>query len=190
MTIKSAINRSIAIQRAQDRRAALAASVRTSTDQRIFQLQIFNGKTYDVAPHQHNGRADDLREYAQGIHRDSAPDMRGWRIVLADKARALRPSYRKSGVYGATRPNGYSRTVAQVQTEYLQWAEARKLQTVSVYRGRYPSVGLAGFAVREVDPADTFGPSVNECDGLTPSEIARYRAHTATSADVRTGAQS
>lgn len=119
----------------------------TSRDARQFRLEYFNGKAYEV---------DKLGTWEQ-LQPENTPrvDARPWRLTLVEKARDLKPRYR-APARGRT---GYSRTIREVQEAYIKWATDRGLTMISTYYGM-PVGGK--FQCRAVDPADTFGPAVDE----------------------------
>ena len=121
------------------------------TDSAPLQLQIWTGRTYEP-----RGEPPDM---AWGKLQDWLDTWRGkglaWRLARAD--RPLKPSYRKPGNRA-----GYVRTEKEQCAAYLAWARGKGLVGVSVFHGSRYAFLFEGFAVREVDPADTFGPAVEE----------------------------
>jgi hypothetical protein len=102
------------------------------------QLQFWNGKQYEPSAHAGILDPDEARAFACG---------RAWRIVKAE--RPLKPKY------NAPRYAGYSRSVGQVQREYLIWAESFGLKSVTAYNNRPPANFAAdkvvGYHMRKAD---------------------------------------
>ncbi len=137
----------------------------TSTDNPAFQLEIFNGKTYE--PHMRASEkraADNLAEFGRTIGKP-------WRVVLPEKAWPAKPSYRKPAKwnhrgdaylgYKPFYPGGLSYEKWAIAT-YLDWARAKGLETVTAYRGheserRARMNCWQGDSVRLVDVADFLG---------------------------------
>lgn len=113
------------------------------TNQPLFRLEVFNGKTY--AP------------VSEGTRRDLEPLFESLRdprrLVLASKAWPPRPSYRApTGSRGG-------RDRDALVADYLAWAKGAGLSSVAFYRGDFRAA-LAerqGLAVRYVDPAEFIG---------------------------------
>ena len=126
-------------------------SKHSPTDSAPLQLQVWNGRTYEP-----RGEPPDMTWGALQTWLDT---WRGkglaWRLARAD--RPLKPSYRKPGNHA-----GYARYPDEQCKAYREWARGKGLTTVSVFAGsRYASL-FDEFERREVDPADTFGPAVEE----------------------------
>ncbi len=124
----------------------------TRTDNREFQLEIFNGKTYE--PHMRASEkraADNLAEFGRTIGKP-------WRVVLPEKAWPAKPSYRRGTVnHPCSVTDGSTARLEATCCAYLDWARQHGLKTVSVYRGSYGARNAAAFERRVVDVADFLG---------------------------------
>lgn len=122
----------------------------TSKDAREFQLELFNGKTYEPAG---RGTAESMAEQGRTIGKP-------WRIVLPEKNWPAKPTYRRGTV---SRPlsvtDGSNQRIQATVTNYLAWAQAKGLTTVSVYPDGFGYRNAVGFARRVVDVADFLGPA-------------------------------
>ena len=83
------------------------------------QLQFWNPakRVYEPSAHQGNLDPDDVRSFACG---------RAWRI-----AKAERPV--KNPRHNPPRHNSHSRTIDQMQRQYLDWAASRGLPSVTIW---------------------------------------------------------
>ena len=147
----------------------------------MYQLEVFTEKSVYM-PLMQGDDVEKLRTMHMGA-------WRSWRIVLLDKARKLRPYTRLSGNRSGRAP---SRSIADVQAAYVAWARERGIKTITLYDGdtlseRVPdtsgrrygyqrttmqAIDLSQFTVRYVDPADTFGPAVDEADYTPEAQAA------------------
>lgn len=59
---------------------------------------------------------------------------RGWRVAKADRALTVPPLRRKALTAG------YSRSIADMQRDYLAWAQARGLKSVHAYIAKPPPI--------------------------------------------------
>ena len=92
-----------------------------------------------------------------------------WRVVRCDKGRPRG----KPGQWRPTPSRAYSREIAEVQDDYLAWAQARGLERVAIYQRKGASALMMralsldlGFYT--VDPAEFLGPApsaetIEEC---------------------------
>ena len=128
----------------------------TSTDKREFQLEIFNGKTYTPHMRASNHRANEsLAELGRTIGKP-------WRVVLAEKARPAKPSYRRGTVnFPLSVTDGSNERIRATVGRYLDWAQKHGLKTVTAYCGSYGERQSAWlrFGLRLVDVADFLGPA-------------------------------
>lgn len=124
----------------------------TSTDNREFQLEIFNGKTYE--PHMRASEkraADNLAEFGRTIGKP-------WRVVLPEKAWPAKPSYRRGTVnHPCSVTDGSKARTEATCCAYLAWAEKHGLKTVSVYPGSFGERNAVRFDRRVVNVADFLG---------------------------------
>ena len=129
-----------------------------SVNETQYKLELFDGKAYHVAA------TGTLRELEPATDAARAAGNKSRRITLAAKDRPAVPKYRKpSGSHTG------SMTAKETVEAYMQWARAKGLKTVTVYRGRFPA-SLEWFRhldVRFVDVADFLGdaPQAEPDDG-------------------------
>ena len=121
-----------------------------------YRLERWTGREY--VPHGLNLRPpDELADCARML------GLPAWRVVRADKDRPARaPRWRPS------KP-GSGRSIERVRADYFEWAEARGLESVTVYRDDRRPWSLSSFRkwigggasrrVVEVDPAEFIGPA-------------------------------
>lgn len=117
--------------------------MRISSDEREFQLQLFNGRTYQTI--------------ATGTHGvlERSPDWRlgtvARRLVLTIKERALKPSR-------ICTPRGpqYSHTAETLRLRYAKWAKAKGLTSITAWSGKGEPRGGFGIPVRWVWPEHFF----------------------------------
>lgn len=124
------------------------ADARVSKDKREFQLETFNGKTYEP-----NGRglSEDMAELGRTIGKP-------WRLVLPEKAWPAKPSYRRGTVnHPCSVADGRKARMEATVMRYLAWAEKHGLKTVSVYPGSFGERNAVRFERRVVDVADFLG---------------------------------
>lgn len=116
---------------------------------RKYELQRFNGKAYEPV---FQGELKAVDQY--GRENDLGPRRR---IVNVEKARDLKPKYRKPVPGRAA-----ALPVDAVIRRYLEWAKAKGLKEVAFYKNQVVGAGYAyenGIAVRWVDPAEFLGPA-------------------------------
>ena len=118
----------------------------TSTDEREFQLELWNGKTYEPV---NTGLANTIRPA-------SYPG-RAWRLVLPEKQRPAKPKY----TLGRSRSRTPDHNRETVIAQYMDWAKESGLRHLTVYQ--YCHIALAmlpkGVTSTAVDPADFLGPA-------------------------------
>lgn len=107
-----------------------------------YQLQIFNAVTrsYEPIPGVVCYPSYDERNANVLIARAGA---KRWRVCRAD--RPLKPPRAKRAALTA----GYSRSIADVQREYLAWAQSKGLESVHVYAGKLPPNSSPKFDYRD-----------------------------------------
>lgn len=127
----------------------------------------------------------ELAERARHAHPDSLPKgHKAWRIASTD--RALKPKYTRRGL-GASR-GGTSRTIEQIQCEYVEWAKAKGLKRITYYisdAGKFACAAWHGEKIF-IMPDEHFAVT----EWTTESVAARPSKHGVTSliASAHTGA--
>lgn len=113
------------------------------------QLQFFDAKTRTYAPSAHQGdlSPDNARSVACG---------RAWRIAAV--SRPLKPKY------NAPRSTARSRSIADVQGDYLRWAQAKGLARVTAFSDRPPNPRLFAGEITYVDAAAYFAVTEETVD--------------------------
>lgn len=138
----------------QERRLAEHAKREKYAELPEYQLQIFNGKTYDPVQDGDDGKhLADCGRLAR---------VKGWRIVRPFNERPLKPK-------APRRPGGYTDWRGRdnrIVEAYMTWAVSKGLKRVTVYAGSQAphAAEAAGLAYVEVDPADFIGPVTEEAD--------------------------
>ena len=125
-----------------------ADNIRTSTDQREFILQTFNGREYEDEERGPRKVVEALFERLRGSRR----------IVLASKARPAKPSWRfgsRRGPIGVT--DGSKARMQSTVMQYLDWAQRAGLRTVAVYPGTFGERNAVRFERRAVAVSDFLG---------------------------------
>lgn len=119
------------------------------TDGIEYQLQLFNGKTYEPSV---TGDHKDVRaafDMLAGVAR---------RLVRSDKARPLKPKL--PNVPRASRARSKYETDCLIG-QYLTWAKAKGLKQITAYRGVFYGAAQ-GMGVRHVEVKDFLGSEITE----------------------------